>query len=160
MKTFHFSLQSLRVLREQKERLAQQRYADALRASETATVRLGAAGKERAAAWQALGAEVLAGVNGARLQQVRAWCRQWEQRCEQLGAALKAAEKVVGRTRQEVLLATRDRKALDNLHDQRRRAYDQAVRRGEQNHLDEMGLRASGSPAVGLELRGTPQERI
>ena len=40
-----------------------------------------------------------------------------------------------------MMLATRDRKALDKLRDKCRRAYDRGAQRDEQKQLDEMGLR-------------------
>ena len=159
MKAFRFSLQSLRVLREQKERLAQKRYAEALRASEAVAARLGAANRERATAWRAMGEEMRAGAAIARLQQVRAWCREWEQRCDHLTAAAKKTDQAAGKARQEMLLATRDRKVLDNLHDQRRRAYDYAVHREEQNRLDEVGLRSSGALSGRPETAFKPKEQ-
>jgi flagellar export protein FliJ len=145
MKSFRFSLQSLHVLREQKERVAQKHYAEALLVCEEATAGLNASSHELAAARSVLCKEVLAGNTISKLQQVRAWCSQLEQYCEQQTAALKSAEEAAAKAWQEMLLATRDRKTLDNLHRQRRRDYDYAMQREEQKHLDEMGLRVNTS---------------
>ena len=54
MKAFRFPLQSLRVLREQKEQAAQKHYAEALRAAEDAAARLKLAGDELSASWATL----------------------------------------------------------------------------------------------------------
>lgn len=159
MKSFRFSLQSLRVLREQKEQLAQKHYAEALRASEEAAGRLKTAGQELAAARSVLCKEVLVGSTISRLQQIRSWCRQLEEHCEQLAAALKSAEEIVARAWREMLLATRDRKMLDNLHQQRRRAYDYAVQREEQKHLDEMGLRLNEPSLCLHDMPPTPRKQ-
>jgi flagellar export protein FliJ len=156
MKSFRFSLQSLRVLREQKERAAQKRYAEALRDGGQAAARLAAGNRNLAEARSVLCKEVLAGNTISRLQQTRAWCRQLEQNCDQLAAALKSAEEAVGQAWREMLLATRDRKALDNLHQQRRGAYDYAMRREEQKQLDEMGLRLNETSFSLREPVATP----
>ena len=159
MKSFRFSLQSLRVLREQKEQTAQKHYAEALRAGEQAAAHLDAGSRELAAARSALCKEVLAGNTISRLQQIRTWCRHLEQDCEQRAAALKSAEEVVGKTWREMLAATRDRKTLDNLHRQRRKTYDYTMQREEQKHLDEMGLHSNDSSPGRRDLAMTSTEQ-
>lgn len=150
MKPFRFPLKTLRVLREQKERVAQKRYVEALRASEEAAVRLDAGAHELAAAWTALCEEVTEGATIAKLHQTRAWCGELERRCDQLAAALKAAQRLAHETWREMALATRDREALDRLSEKCRHAYDREVRRDEQKQLDEMGLRLSfPTPSLG-----------
>lgn len=140
MKPFRFPLKSLRVLREQKERIAQKRYVEALRASDAAAAKLDAGSLELATAWTALCEEVARGSTIARLRHARAWCGELERRCDQLAAALKAAQRLAHNTWREMALATRDREAIDKLHDKRRRAFDVEVQRGEQKLLDEIAL--------------------
>jgi flagellar export protein FliJ len=149
MKPFRFSLQSLRVLREQKERVAQKRYVEALRASDEAAARLDASTRELATAWTLLCEEVVHGITVAKLCQTRAWCGALERRGVELAAALKSAQQAAQKAWREMALATRDRKVLDQLRDKSRRAYDRAAQRDEQKQLDEMGLRIN-SPASGL----------
>jgi flagellar FliJ protein len=146
MKSYHFPLQSLQVLREQKERNAQKRYAGALRASNEAAARLDAATRELDAAWTALHEEVADNITAAKLHQTRAWCGELERRCEQLSAALKLSERLTREAWHEMLLATRDREALDRLREKSRRAFDREIRRDEQKQLDEMGLRLNLPP--------------
>lgn len=141
MKSFRFPLKSLRVLREQKERTAQRRYAAALRASAAAATRLDRGARELAASWQSMSRDVAGGATGATLCQTSGWCGELERRCQQLSAALKAAERGAHEAWRELVLATRDREALDKLLDKCRRAYDREVQRHEQKELDEMGLR-------------------
>jgi len=149
MKSFRFSLQPLRLLREQKERVAQKRYVEALRASDEAAARLDASTCELAASWMALSEEVAEGAIVAKLHRTRAWCGELERRCEQLAAALKTAQHAAQEAWRGMALATRDRKALDRLRDKSRRAHDREAQRDEQKQLDEMGLRLD-SPASGL----------
>ena len=149
MKSFRFSLQPLRLLREQKERVAQKRYVEALRASDETAARLDASTRELAAAWATLCEEVAEGVTFAKLRQTRAWCSGLERCCEELAAASKLAQRAANEAWHEMVLATRDRETLDRLRDKYRRIYDRAVQRDEQKQLDEMGLRLN-PPALGL----------
>lgn len=159
MKSFRFPLQSLRVLREQKERAAQKRYAEALRATEEATAKLETGTHELAAAWAALCEEVAAGATIAKLHHTRAWCGELERRCEKLNAALKSAQRLAHEAWRDMALAARDREALDRLRAKRRRAFDREVRRDEQKQLDEMGLRLSFTTPAMREATALQMER-
>ena len=141
MKPFRFPLKSLRVLREQKERTAQKRYVEALRASEEAAAKLDAGSHELAAAWTLLCEEVSESVTVAKLHQTRAWCGELERRCEQLSAALKLTQRLAHEAWRDMVLATRDREAIDKLRNKRRDEFNRDVQRDEQKQLDEMGLR-------------------
>jgi flagellar export protein FliJ len=143
MKPFRFPLKSLRVLRQQKERAMQKRYVEALRACDEAAARLDAGSHELAAAWSALCEEVTEGATVGQLRQTRAWCATLEQRCEQLAAALKLAQQTTHEASRDMMLATRDREALDRLRNKQRHNFNRGVQRDEQKQLDEMGLRLS-----------------
>ena len=158
MKPFRFSLQPLRLLREQKERVKQKRYVEALRASDEAAARLDASSHELAAAWTTLCEEVAEGVTIAKLRQTRAWCAGLERRCEELTMALKSAQRFAHEAWREMALASRDREALDKLRDKSRRVYDRAVQRDEQKQLDEMGLRINSPASELCEAFGTRME--
>ena len=148
MKRFQFSLQSVRVLREQRERAAQQRYAAALRVCEEAAFQLHAASEELAAGWDALCQELAAGVTATRLVRTRAWCSVLEARHQERDAALKAASQAMNGAWRDMMLARRDREAMDRYHDKCRRAYDREAQRESQKQLDELGLRlhVAGGP--------------
>ena len=143
MKPFHFSLQSLRLLRGHKEQAAQRRFAEALRTSESAAARLKAGSRELTVAWTVLGREMAAGTAMSNLRQTRAWCDELERRRHQLTVAFKAAERVAQNAWQEMAIASRDREALDRLREKHRRAFDREAQRLEQKQLDEMGLRVN-----------------
>ena len=149
MKPFRFPLQSLRLLREQKERVTQKHYVEALRASDEAAARLDASTRELSAAWLSLYEEVSGGITIDRLRQIRAWCHHLERRCAELAAALQRAQLAAQAAWREMALATRDREALDRLRAKSRRAYDRDAQREEQKQLDEMGLRLA-APASDL----------
>ena len=148
MKPFRFALQPLRVLREQREQTAQQRYAEALRACEqaAASVRLASEGLNNA--WTALQKDLGAGVTGMQLMRSRAWCNVLELRLKDRTRDLERARLSTDSLWHELMKATRDREVMDTFHDKRRHAYDQEVRRSEQNALDEMALQIAAATAA------------
>jgi flagellar export protein FliJ len=143
MKPFRFSLQSLRVLREQKEQLAQQRFADALHACEEAAFQLHLASEELAAGWTSLCQDLSTGVPATKLMRTRAWCSVLEQRQKERAVTLQTARRAMDTAWREMMNAARDREVLDSYHDKCRRAYDREAQREEQKRLDELGVRRS-----------------
>jgi flagellar export protein FliJ len=143
MKRFEFPLQPIRVLREQRERLAQQRYSEALRVCEEAAYQLQAASEELALGWKALCDELAAGAVATRLIRTRAWCSVLEARQKERDTALKAARQSMNTTWREMMVATRDREAMDRYHDKCRLEYDRELQREDRKSLDELGLRIS-----------------
>ena len=158
MKAFRFSLESLRLLREQKERVTQKRYVEALRAGEAAAARLDANAQELAATWLVLCEEVAEGVTFGKLRQTRAWCGALERRAGELAAALRKAEEAAHQAWREMALATRDRQALDRLRDRCHRAHDRQAQRHDQKQLDEMGLRLTSPGSALMEFTATSRE--
>ena len=148
MKPFRFSLQSIRVLREQKEQLAQQRFAEAMRACEEAAFQLQTASDELAESWTALCEELSAGVAATKLRRTRSWCSVLELRQKERTLALQNARRIMDGAWREMMLATRDREALDHYYDKCRRAYDRETQRDEQKRLDELGVRRATVPGL------------
>lgn len=148
MKQFRFSLQPIRVLREQKERTAQQIFAEAMRACEDAAFELQEASDELAAGWTALCEELSAGVAATKLMRTRAWCSVLEHRQKTRNEALNRARRAMDDAWRNMMTATRDREALDRYHEKCRRAHDREAQRQEQKTLDELGVRRASSPAI------------
>jgi len=143
MKPFHFSLQPLRVLREQQERAAQQAYAGALRACEEAAARVQSASAELTACWTKLRDKMSSGVVGLELLRARAWCNVLELRLKERAAALEQARLAVDAAWKAMLQATREREALDRYRNKRRAAYERQLQREEQKQLDELAVQMS-----------------
>lgn len=143
MKPFRFSLQPVRVLREQKEQKAQKLFGDAKRACDEAALQLKAASDELVQAWNTLCRDMSTGVNAAQLAKSRAWCNVLELRQKERAEALQRARRAMDAAMKQMLLATRDREAIDNYHDKSRRSYDHAAQREEQKTLDELGVRGA-----------------
>src|SRR5262245_30480324 len=91
MKQFRFSLQPIRVLREQKERASQRRFAEAMHLCEEAAFELQAASDALAEGWNALCEELSQGISATKLLRTRAWCsvleHQHKERTELLNRA-------------------------------------------------------------------------
>ena len=158
MKAFRFPLQSLRLLREQKERVSQKRYVEALRASEEIAARLDANSRQLDAAWIVFCEELAEGVTFGKLCQTRAWCAGLERHSQELASALRKAQDAAHLAWREMTLATRDRQALDRLRDKHRSAYDRDAQRYEQKQLDEMGLRLASPASELTEFAPTSKE--
>jgi len=153
MKTFRFPLQSLRVLREQKEQAAQKQYVEVLRACEDAAARVKATSDELSTSWNSLGRELAAGVTAMELLRTRAWCNALELRLKERTGLLETARLAVDKVWQEMLNATRDREALDRYYKKSRRVHDRKVQAEEQKQLDELAMRTSDTPSP-LEFAG------
>ena len=144
MKEFKFPLESLRVLRKQKERAAQQRYAKALEACQRAEVQVLDAAKEVENSRVTLAHDLSGGITAERLAILRNWCLVLEIRWRERQAALMEARRVAGLIYREMASATREREGLDRYYDKAQRAYDLDTRRSEQRDFDEMAVQASG----------------
>jgi flagellar export protein FliJ len=146
MKSFHFSLSALSVLREQQEQAAQKKYAAALRVCEEAAGRVQAASQELMTCWQELTGKLSAGVSAVEFLRSRAWCNVLELRLKERTASLEQARLKVDAVWHEMLVATRDRESLDRFHDKKRRAYDRNVQRNEQKEMDDLAIQLAATP--------------
>ena len=153
MKRFTFPLESLRVLRKQKERAAQQRYARALTACGRAEAQLQSVVAELEASWNSSGRELAASVTAGRLVQLRTWSMVLEIRWHEHKAVLAEARRVAEAAFQEMTVAMRDREGLDRFHDKAQRVHELAVQREEQKNYDEMAVQSSAAPGL-LEFGG------
>ncbi|HWI59276.1 MAG TPA: flagellar export protein FliJ [Bacillota bacterium] len=147
MKPFSFTLEPVRSLRRHKEQAAQEHYAKAVRACEAAAARVQATSTELSACWTTLCEQLAAGVAGADLLRTRAWCNVLELRLKERTAALEQARLAVDAAMRELMLAAREREALDRLHDNRQRTYNLEQQRDEQKTLDEIALQLAHSSA-------------
>jgi len=146
MKPFHFTLEPLRVLRRQKERAAQQRYARALIECAEAERQLERATAEMQTGWKLLGSELDRGIAAARLANLRMWCRILENRRGERRGALAEARRAADEVFSEMAVAIRDREALDRFHDKSRRTHDREVSREQQKMFDELAVQLNGTP--------------
>ncbi|HEY5234484.1 MAG TPA: flagellar export protein FliJ [Verrucomicrobiae bacterium] len=153
MTRFKFPLESLRVLRKQKERAAQQRYARALTVCSKAEAQLQNAFTELETGWNSLSRELAAGVAVSRLVYLRTWCMVLEIRWRERKAVLAEARRVAELAFQEMIFAARDREGLDRFHDKARRAHEHEILREEQKDFDEMAVQSNATPGL-MQLTG------
>lgn len=156
MKAFRFSLQPLRSLRQHKEQEARAAYAARSQACEEAALGLQTASADLTACWTRLSEELEAGTSGIDLLRTRAWCNVLELRVKERAAGLEKARQAIDAAWQDLLLATREREALDRLHDRRLETHRRAASREEQKNLDELGLQLFQLPSPALSTPVSP----
>lgn len=154
MKPFRFSLQPLRSIREHKEQAARAAYANCLHACEEAAARMQAASVELTAAWTKLSDELAGGTTGVALLRARAWCNVLELRVKEKAAALEAARHAIDAAWHDLLLATREREAIDRLREKRLETHNRLAAREEQKALDEMALQLFHTPSPEAHMAG------
>jgi flagellar export protein FliJ len=154
MKSFRFPLEPLRVLRKQKERAAQQRYAQSLMGCKSAAAQLEHAIQELDAGRDFLMQELAAGVSAAKIVSLRTWCMALEIHQHERKAALNEKRRIADLAFQEMTAATRDREGLDRFYHKARRAHVQEVSRDEQKNFDELAVQLNGT--AGLLQSGMP----
>lgn len=150
MKSFSFPLESIRVLRQQRERSAQSRYARALTVCESAERVLRAANEELTNGYATLADELNHASTIIRLTQIRTWCAVLEIRFHECEAALTEAKNAAAEAFNFLCAATRDRETLDRFHEKSRRAWQRICQQSEQKMLDELAVQRSSSPALEL----------
>lgn len=144
MKEFIFSLESLRTLRRQKERNAQQRYAKMLVACKKAEGQLAEAVAALEAGRQMIENEFAKDVSAGQFAGLRTGSLVLEIRWRERQVALLEARRVTELMFREMTVATREREGLDRFHDRERRDHTLAFRRDEQKMFDEMAAQAGG----------------
>ena len=144
MKAFRFPLEPLRVLRKQKERLAQQRYAQSLLACHAAAAQLEKASQDLQTARDFLVRELNAGLSAAKIMNLRTWCLAQEIKQYERRAAFAESRRIADLAFQEMSAATRDREGLDRFYNKARRLHTEEVLREEQKNFDELAIQLNG----------------
>jgi len=144
MKAFNFPLESLRTLRKQREHAAQQRYARALAACDSATRVLQQAEEELNAGQALFSQELKTGATAGRIINLRTWCTVLEIRRNERTAALAEARQQAGEAFRLMTAAVRDREALDRFHDKSQRLWLRAFQAEEQKTFDELAVQRQG----------------
>jgi flagellar export protein FliJ len=145
MKTFRFPLEPLRVLRRQRERAAQQRYARLLMACSTAAAQLERATEELARGRDLLTRELNEGVTAARMMNLRTWCLALEIHQHERRAAFAEARRISQLALNEMNAARREREGLDRFYDKARRVHAREILREEQKNFDELAVQMAGA---------------
>ena len=148
MKPFNFPLESLRIVRKQREQAAQQRYAKALAICKRTEMQLQAATAEWETGLAQLGRELSEGLSAGQLANLRNGCLVLEIRWRERQAALIEARRVASLIFREMTTATQERKGLDRFHQRARRDHVQQQQKAEQKIFDEMATQSAGNDRI------------
>jgi len=153
MRTFKFSLESLRTLRKQRENAAQQCYAQALALADGAARLLHLAEEELKAAHAVFLNEMASGTVASRIVHLKTWCNVLETRRNECAASLDKARQEANEAFRAMTVAVREREAMDRFHDKRRNRWQRASQAEEQKMFDELAVqRQSGGGAFEKSL--------
>jgi len=147
MKAFNFPLESLRTLRKQRERAAQQRYARALTMCDGAARVLQLAAEELQTGHAMLVGELEAGTTASRIIQLRTWCTVLEIRRNECAAAFVNARRDANDAFRLMTAAAREREALDRFHEKAHALWQREFHADEQKMFDELAVQRQAAPA-------------
>jgi len=147
MKAFRFPLESLRTLRQQRERTAQQTYARALVLCDGAQRVLQLAEEELKAGHAMLMSELKTGATASRFVNLRTWCTVLELRRTECLVRLAEARRHANEIFQVMTVISREREALDRFHDNKQSLWQRAFQADEQKMFDELAVQRQAAPA-------------
>ena len=138
MSDFQFRLENLLEHRAETEALAAGRLAEAQLEADEAERAWTALEEAHRSAREALGELQRAGSDAGRMQTVRLVLERLETGIERATEALDTARDRLARKRADYQRANRDRRALEELKDKRRDAWDRDAARRDQRDMDEV----------------------
>lgn len=151
MKTFRFSLNAVRELRQSEEETAQTAFATAIRAYEQADARLVMMDRSVQAMWQEVRTASQETTRADQMRQTRSWAVVLEEQQKQLAAELAGCQRMVDAMHKLLKAATQRRETLDRLLRKQRRAHERAAQTEDQKLLDELATRGAWRGAAQLE---------
>jgi flagellar export protein FliJ len=145
MKQFHFTLESVRTLRQRQEQDAMDQYARTLLARRQAVDRLEAVQQKLKAGWQELRQLLARGCEASNAARMHEYHRSLEKRRDDLITALGVAERRVNVALQAMLTARREREIVDKFFDKQKARHQREQVRVEQKFLDDLAGRRLAS---------------
>ena len=138
MKSFQFSLQALRILRQRQEQSALEEYTQTLVARERALSQLEAVRQELALAWSEFHQKLATHAPAVQLAQMEAYCESVARRRLECEHAEKVARNRVHLAFTKLVAARQAREVIEKFHDAQKRQHQRAVRKQEQKALDDL----------------------
>lgn len=138
MKTFHFTLEAVRTVRERHEQAAMEQYAHALAAREQAARRVNDTREKLNAVAREIRALLAGNFAASRAAQAQDSHRALQQQLNECVAALGLAECQVNVAQNALLAARRQREIVDKFHDKQKTRHQREQLRGEQKVLDDL----------------------
>lgn len=152
MKTFRFTLEAVRTVRQRQENAALEQYARALVARQQAFDALDTIEEQITrdnTQWQEL---LAAGCNAAQAAQAQQYHRSLEKRLEESILALNAAERRVNAASNTMLAARQQREIVDVYREKQLARHQRLTMREEQKNLDEFAGRRAISFQAAFDL--------
>lgn len=138
MKRFRFHLHALWVLRGQQEELARHRYAESIRAVETAAARVREARAHLEMAARDWEARLVQGAPAATVLQDRQWCQQLQDILQMRTRHWEEAGRISQQAWQDFFVARRHREMLERYRQRQRQMWLLTMQRTEQKELDDL----------------------
>jgi flagellar export protein FliJ len=145
MKSFHFSLEAVRTLRQRQENDALEQYARSLLVRQQALDALEAARERIQAHWAEMRRRLSRRCAAAQASQLQDHHLVLERRQQECVAALRAAERGVNAASQIMLLARQQREIVDGYREKQWTRHQRLEAREEQKASDEFGSRRAPS---------------
>jgi flagellar export protein FliJ len=145
MKPFHFTLESVRIVRQRHEQDAMDLYARTLLMRQQAVERLEAVQQLLRAGWQELRQLMARGCQAASAARMHEYHRSLEKRRDECVAALGVAERRVNAAFQAMIAARREREVVDKCFDKQKARHQREQVRVEQKFLDDLAGRRTAS---------------
>lgn len=145
MKPFHFTLESVRIVRQRHEQDAMDLYARTLLMRQQAVERLEAVQQLLRAGWQELRQLMARGCQAANAARMHEYHRSLEKRRDECVAALGVAERRVNAAFQAMIAARREREVVDKCFDKQKARHQREQVRVEQKFLDDLAGRRTAS---------------
>jgi len=145
MKSFRFTLEAVRTLRQRQEQTTLELYAQALLARQQAIAKLENAQRELNASTQELRERLAAGCTAAQAAQAHEYQRSLVRRRDECTAALGATERRVNAAMQAMIAARRQREIVDKYFDKQKLGHLRGLARNEQKMLDDLAGRRGNS---------------
>jgi flagellar export protein FliJ len=138
MKTFRFSLQALRILRERQEQLVLQDYGKALQLWEQARDRVDAIQQQFQIACLEAQQKLIDGCSGSELMQLQSYCQALELRRREREYLARIARNKASLAFSRLIAARQARAVVDKCFDKQKRRHDTERQKHEQGILDDM----------------------
>ena len=145
MKPFHFTLESVRIVRQRHEQDAMDQYARTLLSRQQAVEKLEAVQQLLRAGWQELRQLLARGCQAASAAKMQEYHRSLEKRRDECLIALGVAERRVNAAFQAMLAARRQREIVDKFYTKQKARHQREQVRLEQKFLDDLAGRRTAS---------------
>lgn len=138
MKSFKFSLQALRILRQRQEQTALEEYTQTLVARERALSQLETVRQELALAWSEFHQKLSTHSPALQLAQMEAYCQSVARRTLECEHAEKVARNVVHLAFTKLVATRQAREVIEKFHDAQKRHHQRGILKQEQKALDDL----------------------